>query len=147
MEVILREDVAKLGHSGDVVKVKAGYARNYLLPRGLAYPATEGSKRRLEAELQHRKHKLAMALGEAQAVARALADLTLHFTAKSGDSDKLFGSITTADIAARLAEQGHQIDKRIIELPEPIKMIGDHKVAIRLHADVRPEITVSVVKE
>lgn len=146
MEVILRDDVPKLGRSGQVVKVKDGYARNYLMPQGLAYPATEGYKRRLEAERRHRKALIEMAREEADQLAATLSALTLEFSAKTGDGDRLFGSITSADIADRLREQGHTLDKRIIELSEPIKMIGEHRVAIRLHPDVRPEILVRVEK-
>jgi len=147
MEVILREDVAKLGTAGDVVKVKDGYARNYLLPQRLAYPATEGYKRRQESERRHRQAKIELALDEARTVAAALETLTLAFTARTGDGDRLFGSITTQDIAAKLAEHGHTIDRRIIELPEPIRMIGEYQVSIRLHSEVRPSVTVTVSKE
>lgn len=147
MEVILRDDVHKLGRAGEVVRVKDGYARNFLMPQGLAYPATEGYKRRLEAERKHRKAQVEMAREEAERLAAVLGDLTLEFTAKSGDGDRLFGSITSADIAERLAEKGHALDKRIIELHEPIKVIGEHRVPVRLHPEVRPEILVRVEKE
>jgi large subunit ribosomal protein L9 len=147
MEVILREDMAQLGRIGDIVRVKAGYARNYLIPHGKAYPATEGNKRQVEVEHSRRAERLAMEQTEAEAVAAKLADVSLAFTAKTGDGDRLFGSITTADIAEKLAEVGHHIDKRHIELHEPIRMIGEHRVAVRLHRDVRPEILVTVSKE
>jgi large subunit ribosomal protein L9 len=147
MEVILREDVAQLGRIGDLVRVKAGYARNYLIPHGKAYPATGGNKRQVEVEHSRRAERLAFERTEAEAFAAKLADVTLAFTAKTGDGDRLFGSITTADITEKLAEVGHHVDKRHIELHEPIKMIGEHRVTLRLHAEVRPEILVTVSKD
>jgi large subunit ribosomal protein L9 len=147
MEVILREDMAQLGRTGDIVRVKNGYARNYLIPHGKAYAATEGNKRQVEIEHSRRAERLAMERTEAEAVAAKLADVTLAFAAKTGDGDRLFGSITTADIAEKLAEAGHHVDKRHIELHEPIRMVGEHRVAVRLHSDVRPEILVTVSKE
>ena len=147
MEVILREDVAHLGGVGEVVKVKNGYARNYLIPHGKAYLATEGSKRQVAAERKQRDDRLAMERSDADRVAGELAAVTLSFTAKTGDGNRLFGSITAGDIADKLAAAGHEIDKRIIELHDPIKIIGEHRVPIRLHADVRPEILISVTKE
>lgn len=147
MEVILRENVDKVGLAGQIVKVKDGYARNYLLPLRLAYRATEGAKRRVAAEQRHRRKLLELERSEADEVAAALTSLTLEFTAKTGDGDRLFGSITTADIAEKLASLGHAIDKRIIELHDPIKVVGDYQVPVRLHRDVRPEIQVTVRKE
>jgi large subunit ribosomal protein L9 len=147
MEVILREDVAHLGRIGEVVRVKDGYARNYLIPYGKAYPATEGTKRQVEMEHTRRAERLVLQRNEAEAFAAQLADVTLAFTAKTGDGDRLFGSITAADIAEKLAAAGHHVDKRHIELHEPIKLIGEHRVPIRLHAEVRPEILVTVDKE
>ena len=147
MELILLQDVTKLGRRGAVVKVADGYARNYLLPHGLAYQATPGNKRRIEAEAKHREIRLAEQKTDADAIAARLADVALHFTAKAGEGDKLFGSITTGDIAAQLKEKGFTVDKRIIELSAPIRMIGEYPVAIRLHPDVRAEIRVSVTKE
>lgn len=147
MEVILREDIADLGKAGEVVKVKDGYGRNYLLPRGLAYQATAGNKRRVEAEAQHRGVLLAREKTDAEAMAARLATADLTFQVKAGEGDKLFGSVTSADIAARLHELGHHIDKRIIDLPEPIKMVGVYQVPVRLHAEVHPTVRVWVVKE
>ena len=147
MEVILREDVDKLGRAGEIVKVKPGFARNYLLPNSLAFLASEGAKRRIEAEQRTRVKRLHLERDEASQVAAALSALTLTFVAKTGDGDRLFGSITAADIADKLAEHGHQIDKRIIELAEPIKTVGEHRVPIKLHSDIRPEVAVSVAKE
>jgi large subunit ribosomal protein L9 len=147
MEVILREDITDLGKAGEIVKVKDGYGRNYLMPRGLAYPATPGNKRRVEAEAQRRGIRLARQKTDAEAMAARLATADLTFQVKAGEGDKLFGSVTSADIAARLAELGHHIDKRIIDLPEPIKMVGVYQVPVRLHAEVHPTVRVWVVKE
>ena len=147
MEVILREDVTNLGNTGEIVRVKDGYARNYLIPHGKALKATAENKRRVEVEHTRRADRLALAKNEAEQLAGQLSALHLEFTAKTGDGDRLFGSITTGDIAEKLAEAGHPVDKRIIELDEPLKVIGEHRVPIRLHAEVRPEILVSVTKE
>ncbi len=147
MEIILRENVEKLGLAGELVKVKDGYARNFLLPKHLAYRATDGAKRRVEAEQKRRRQLIEMERSEADKLAAILTSLTLEFTAKTGDGDRLFGSITTTDIAEKLAAHGHTIDKRIIEMRDPIKVLGDHKVPVRLHTDVRPEIQVTVRKE
>ncbi|MFQ6046010.1 MAG: 50S ribosomal protein L9 [Gemmatimonadales bacterium] len=147
MEVILRQSIDKLGRAGDIVKVRDGYARNYLLPKGLAYPATESHKRKVQEESKRRAHQLAVRKDDAEAQAAALEKVELHFTAKSGEGDKLFGSITSGDIAHKLIEEGFEVDKRAIELEEPIKMIGVYKVPIRLHTDVRAEVRVWVVKE
>jgi len=146
MEVILREDVADLGKAGQVVKVKDGYGRNFLLPRGLAYAATAGNKRRVEAEAARRGQLLSREKDDAQALAARLTAADLTFQAKAGEGDRLFGSITAGDIAEKLAELGYAVDKRIIELPEPLKMVGVYKVPVRLHAEVRPELRVWVVK-
>jgi len=146
MDVILRQDVADLGRAGEIVTVKEGYGRNYLLPRGLAYAASAGNKARIAAEAKRRVHVAASEKTAAEQLAAALATADLTFAAKVGEGDRLFGSITSADIAAKLAELGHPIDKRIVDLPEPIKLIGVYKVPIRLHHDVRPEVRVWVVK-
>jgi large subunit ribosomal protein L9 len=147
MEVILRETIANVGHAGDLVKVKNGYARNYLLPKGLAYLATPGNKRRVEGEAVRRAQQSAAEKGDAQVLAEKLGAVSVEFTVKAGEGDKLFGSITSADIAEKLAGSGYKIDKRIIELEEPIKMIGIYKVSVRLHAEVKAEVRVWVVKE
>jgi large subunit ribosomal protein L9 len=147
MDVILREDVEKLGKSGEVVSVKDGYARNFLLPRGLAYLATDGNKRRLEAEQRQRDRRTAAEVAGARDLATRLATVSLSFSMKAGEGDKLFGSVTAADIAERLAAEGLKVDRKHIELEEPIKALGVYKVPVRLHADVKPEVRVWVVKE
>jgi len=147
VEVILREDVTHLGKAGEVVTVKNGYARNFLIPRGLAYQATAGNKRRIEVEQQRRDAQVATQRAEASGVAERLAAASLTFTVRTGEGDKLFGSITAADIAEKLKEQGLGVDKRRIDLDEPIKMVGIYKVPVRLEAGVVGEIRVWVVKE
>jgi large subunit ribosomal protein L9 len=147
MEIILREDVQHLGKAGDVVKVKDGYARNFLLPKGLAYPATEGNKKRIAFEAERiaklRAGERAAALDEAT----KLHDVSLTFPMKVGEEDKLYGSVTASDIQRRLEAEGIHVDKRKIDLPEPIRSLGEFKVGIKLHHEVRPEITVVVVRE
>ena len=147
MDVILREDVEKLGTAGAVVSVKDGYARNYLLPRGLAYPATAGNKRRLEAEQQTRARRAGAEMAKAGEVAAKLEAVSLSFSMKAGEGDKLFGSVTSHDIAERLKAEGFDVDKKAVELAEPIKALGVYKVPVRLHPDVKPEVRVWVVKE
>lgn len=147
MEVILRENVDKLGRAGEIVSVKDGFARNYLIPRGLAYPATEANRRRFEAEAKKRASRLAEAQANAQALARQLEEVSLKFAVKTGEGDRLFGSVTAADIAEKLAELGYQIDKRKVELEEPIKLVGIYKVPVKLDAGVQVQVRVWVVKE
>jgi len=147
MEVILREDIKTLGKAGELVKVKPGYARNYLLPRGLAYEATEGNRQRIAAESRSRAARHAQEKGEAEAVAARLNGVALTLTRKAGEGDRLFGSITSQDLADALAAQGHQVDKRRIELEHPIKTIGQHTVPVRLHHEVTAELHVTVVAE
>lgn len=147
MEVILRQAIEKLGHTGDIVKVSAGFARNYLLPRGLAYPATEGNRHRLEQERQRLETAEGSRRQAAEEVASRLEHVSLTFSARVGEEDKLFGSVTTADIAHELESQGFHVEKRQIDLHEPIKALGVYRVPIRLHADVHPEIKVWVIKE
>ncbi|MEK6610575.1 MAG: 50S ribosomal protein L9 [Gemmatimonadota bacterium] len=147
MDIILRQDVEKLGSAGEVVTVKDGYARNYLLPRGLAFEANESNRRRLEGERKQRDRKVAAEVGTARDLAAKLEKASITFTMKAGDGDKLFGSVTTADIAERLKAEGFTIDRKAIELDEPIKALGVYKVPVRLHHDVKPEVRVWVVKE
>jgi large subunit ribosomal protein L9 len=147
MEIILREDVKDLGRAGEVVKVKDGYARNYLLPQGLAYAASEANKKRIAFEATRIAKQRASERDAAQSEAARLTDLRLQFAARVGEEDKLFGSITAGDVQRKLEEMGVHVDKRKIELPEPIRALGEFKVAIKLHADVRPEVTVIVIRE
>jgi large subunit ribosomal protein L9 len=147
MEIILRQAVENLGTTGDVVKVKAGYARNYLLPHGLAYEATPGNLKRIQQE----RERLEAAENErrtaAQTLAERLEQVSLTFSARVGEEGKLFGSVTAADIAQQLEAQGFHLEKRQIDLHEPIKALGVYRVPIRLHADVKPEVRVWVIKQ
>lgn len=148
--VILREDIEKLGKAGEVVTVKPGFARNYLLPQGLAYEATDANLKRLEDERRRAEDRAKRDFLEARRRASALEEVSLTFQARAGDESKLFGSIGSADIADKLnSELGldFEVDRRQVELDDPIKSLGVYNVAIKLHADVRPEIKVWVVKE
>ncbi|HEX5871149.1 MAG TPA: 50S ribosomal protein L9 [Longimicrobium sp.] len=147
MQVILRDRIENLGDAGDVVDVKPGYGRNYLIPKGLAYEASPANVRRMEAERAARGRKEAETLSEARQQAGAIEGVSLTFNARAGQEGKLFGSITSGDIADKLAEQGITIDRRQIELEEPIKSLGVHSVPVRLHTQVRPEIKVWVIAE
>lgn len=147
MEVILRQAVDNLGHPGDVVTVSAGFARNYLLPRGFAYEATAGNKKRMEQERERLEAAETSRREAAEEVAKKLEPVSLTFSARVGEEGKLFGSVTTADIAHQLEGQGFKIEKRQIDLHEPIKALGVYRVPIRVHADVRAEIKVWVIKQ
>jgi large subunit ribosomal protein L9 len=147
IEVILREDVRSLGKAGEMVRVKPGYARNYLLPQGLAYEATEGNKKRIAAETRARGIRDQAERVEAEKAAAALGAVTVTLTGKAGEEGKLFGSITAQDIAEALAAQGHPVDRRRIELDHPIKTLGQHAVSVRIHPEVHAEVRVSVVAE
>ena len=147
IEVILREDVKTLGRAGEMVRVKPGYARNYLLPQGLAFEATEGNKKRIAAESRARASRNEAERDEAQRIAGTLGSVKLNLTGKAGEEGKLFGSITSQDIADALAREGHTVDKRRIELEHPIKTVGEHAVSVRLHPEVHAELRVSVAAE
>jgi large subunit ribosomal protein L9 len=147
MEVILREDIEKLGARGQVVKVASGYARNFLLPKRMAVAATEANKKIVEQERQAHLRKEAKAQGEAQELAKIMTGATVRIAQKAGENDQLFGSVTSKDIAEALTAQNYNIDRRKIQLDEPIRQLGEYKVAVRLHKDVTAEITVVVAKE
>ena len=147
MEIILRADVQHLGTIGEVVKVKDGYARNYLLPKGLAYPATEANKKKIAYEGERLKKQHAAEKTAAETEATRLAEVHLTFPVKVGEEDKLYGSVTASDIQRKLEELGLHVDKRKIDLPEPIRELGEFRVGIKIHPEVRPEVLVTVVKE
>ena len=147
MQIILQEDVEKLGHRGDVVTVKPGYARNILLPRKLAIEATTGNMKALERIRTALAKKTATELEAAQKQAELLNGVALKFTRKTGENDQMFGSVTSADIAEGLGAQGFKIDKRQVQLGEPIKIIGESPVTIKVFRDVTAQIKVSVEKE
>jgi large subunit ribosomal protein L9 len=147
MEVILREDIEKLGHRGEVVKVAGGYARNYLLPRRLAFPATPANKKIVEQERQAALRREAKEKTQAEELAKLLSAVTVTTTQKAGEQDVLFGSVTAKDIAELLEKQGYTVDRRRIDLTHPIKTLGEHKVNIKLHRDVVAIVTVVVNRE
>lgn len=147
MEVILREDVEKLGSRGQVVKVTPGYARNFLLPKNLAVAATESNKKIIEQERQGHLRKEAKLSTEASDLATMMNGLSVVIRQKAGEHDQLFGSVTAQDIADGLAKMGYTIERKKIQLPDPIKQIGQYQVAVKLHRDVTAEINVSVEKE
>jgi large subunit ribosomal protein L9 len=147
MEVILREDIESLGTRGEVVKVAAGYARNFLLPKRLAVAATDSNRKIVEQEKQAHLRKEAKLVGEAQELARLVGAVSISIARKAGENDQLFGSVTAGDIADVLAAQKYTIERRKIQLDEPIRTLGEHKVAVKLHRDVTAEITVNVTRE
>lgn len=152
MEVILRQEVEKLGHPGEVVKVKPGYARNFLIPRNLAVPATDANRKIVEQERQAYLRKQAVLKNEAEELAKLMASVSVTIKAKAGEAREgepahLFGSVTSADIAAALEAQKFTIDRRKITLTEPIRYIGEYKVPVKLHRDVTVEIPVHVQPE
>jgi large subunit ribosomal protein L9 len=149
LKVILRQDVPELGQSGDIVTVKPGYARNFLLPKGMAYEATGANIKQLEEEKRRGEAKSKQQYLEARRRASQLENVSLTFHANAGEEGKLVGSITSADIAERLKEQNldFEVDKRDIELEEPLKSLGVYNVAVRLHSEVKPEIKIWVIKQ
>jgi large subunit ribosomal protein L9 len=147
MEVILKEDVAKLGSAGDVVKVAEGYGRNFLLPRKLAIEASKGNKAVIEQMKASAARKSAGLRAEAEQLAKQFDNVSLEFTRKVGEKDHLFGSVTSSDIADQLEKKGFEIDRRKIQLDEPLKSLGEYDVPIRLHKDVTARFKVTVKKE
>ena len=147
MKLILREDVENLGKGGELVDVKPGYGRNYLLPRGLAVPANPRNVRELEHQRSVAAAKAAKLKASAQAVAKRLADTPLTLRRKVGEQDKLYGSVTALDLAEALAARGLEIDRRHIDLSEPIKTIGAFEVPVRLHSEVVGKVKVTVEAE
>ena len=147
MQIVLKEDIEKLGRRGEVVKVANGYARNYLLPLGKALPATDGNMKVIEREKRRYVVRLAKEREENQAVAGRIQALSLTLVRKVGESDVLYGSVTSADVAEALAKEGVVVDKRRIQLGDPIKSLGIYTIPIRLHPEVTAEVKVWVVKE
>ena len=148
VKVILRQTLDKVGREGEIVTVRPGFARNYLLPRGLAFEATASRMRELDDEQRRTEARSKREFLEARRRAAQLEGVSLTFQARAGEESKLFGSITAGDIADRLNEQGldFEVDRRQVDLDEPIKSLGVYTVAIRLHADARPEVKVWVIK-
>ena len=147
MEVILREHVDNLGTRGEIVKVADGYARNYLLPRKLALPATDANRKHVERERKIVEGREAQEKGQAEAIAARLAALEITITRRVGETEQLYGSVTASDIADFLKDKGFEVDRRKIILPEPIKTIGGHDVPLKLHREVTVPLKVQVLKE
>ena len=147
MDVILREDVEKLGTRGQLVKVAPGYARNFLLPKKMAVAATESNKKIVEQERQAHLRREAKVVSEAGDLAKLMESVVVTISQKAGENGQLFGSVTSKDIADALETQGYTIERRKVALEEPIKSLGEFKVPLRLHRDVTVEIAVNVVKE
>lgn len=147
IEVLLREDVDNLGHRGQVVKVRAGYSRNYLIPQKLAVLATGGNLKLIDQQRRSILKRETHELSTAQQQAEALKEVTLTFVRKVGENDTLFGSVTSMDVANALHEKGYELDRRKIVLHEPIKMLGEFQVPIKLYRDVKAEIKVVVARE
>lgn len=145
MEIILIKDVENLGYTNDIVKVKAGYANNFLIPQGYAKAATASAKKVLAENLKQRAHKDAKILADAQALAEKIANLPLLFTVKA-EEGKIFGSITSADVAEALAAKGIEVDKKNISV-DAIKTVGEYKAIVKLHREVKAEISLSVAAE
>jgi large subunit ribosomal protein L9 len=147
MEVILKEDVPQLGHRGDVVRVAEGYGRNYLLPRKLAVQATAANKAVIEQMKQSAIRRSAVEKADSEALSKQLESVSLTFQRKTGEKEHLFGSVTSSDIAEALEQKGFNIDRRKIQLHEPLKSLGDFDVPVRLHKDVTSRVKVKVERE
>ena len=147
MEIILREDVDKVGARGSVVKLADGYARNFLLPKRLAVPATEANKKIVEQEREAYLRREAKVKSESEDLAKLMGNVTVTFHQRVGENNQLFGSVTAKDIADALEAQKYHVERRKIQLDEPIRTLGEHKVTLRLHRDVATEINVIVEPE
>jgi large subunit ribosomal protein L9 len=147
MEIILLDSVPKLGDRGQTVKVKPGFARNYLFPRKLALPATKGNKKVFQENERHLIKKDIELASAARARAAKLGELAVSITVQVGEEDKMYGSVTSLDIVRKLGEQGHEVDRREVMLEEPIKALGEYTIDLRLHREVTTPVRVQVVKE
>jgi len=145
MEVILREHVEHLGRRGDVVKVAAGYARNYLLPRKLALSVTEENKRQIERERKNAEARELEERAQAEAFAKRIAETEIEIARRVGENDTLYGSVTSADVAEALHAKGFEIDKRKVQLADPIKALGEFTVPLKIHREVSVQVKVKVV--
>jgi large subunit ribosomal protein L9 len=147
MKIILREDVEKLGNAGEVASVRDGYARNFLVPRGLAYVATAGALKKIEGEMKQRAKRIDREKVEIQGVADKLSGVSITIPMKVGEEDRLYGSVTNQVIAERLGQQGYAVDRRSIVLEEPIRTLGQHEVQVRLKHGVMGTVKVNVIAE
>jgi len=147
MKIILRADIDRLGKIGEVVNVAPGFARNYLIPKKMAYPATSGNLKRIEFEKRRAEQQAEREVEEARKLAEKMKDLSLTFQVKVGEEDRLYGSVSAADIAEEVSKHGFEIDRRRILLEEPIKQLGVYTIQVGLHSGVNAEVKVWVVKE
>lgn len=147
MKIILKENVARLGYKDDIVEVKDGYGRNYLIPKGLGVIANESSLKRLAEEQKQRAHKLAKIKADAEELAKSIEGIKLTITAKSSATGTIFGSVNAAHISEALRQAGHEIDRKLIDLKEPIKQLGTYTAVFRPHKEVAMEIEVEVIGE
>jgi large subunit ribosomal protein L9 len=147
MKIILKEDFSELGHIGEVIKVADGYARNYLIPKGIAVNATSGNLKQFESMKEAILKKQAKFKESADELCKSLAAVKLTYTRKAGDDNKLFGSVTNKEIAASLKEKGFEIDRKAIHISEHVKHLGDFNFSVKLHKEVIAELTATVVKE
>jgi len=147
MEVILKEDIPNLGYKDDIVNVKDGYARNYLIPQGKAYIATESAKKMLAENKKQRAHKLEQLKAEAQEMADKMRDVILTIGAKTSSTGTIFGSVTNIQIADALKEKGFEIDRKIIVIKGPVKEVGNYTAIVKLHKEITVEIPFEVISE
>ena len=147
MEVILIQDVANLGYKNDIIKVKDGYGRNYLIPNRLAVIANDSNRKQLAENLKQQAHKMAKLLADAQALAEKLANTVITLSVKANEDGKIFGTVTTAQVAEALAAQGIEIDKKVITIDEAVKTLGEAAANAKLHREVKAEIKLNVVAE
>jgi large subunit ribosomal protein L9 len=147
MRVILQREVDALGAPGDVVEVKDGYARNFLIPRGMAVAATKGGMRHADRLSKSHRDRVEKARKEAESIATSLVATPVRIPARAGDDGRLFGSVTAADIAAELTRAGTPVDRKDVRLDEPIRSVGTHEVHVHLHPDVNPAVTVEIVPQ
>lgn len=147
MEIILKEDVKGVGYKNDVVSVKPGYGRNYLIPQGLAIIANNSNKKVVEENVRQAAHKAAKIKQDADALAKSIGELTVTITTKAGESGKIFGAVTALQVSDALKDKGFEVDRKRISFKEAIKNLGEHTVTLDLHKEVKHEITVNVVGE
>lgn len=147
MEIILREDVKGLGYKDDIVTVKPGYGRNYLIPQGIAIIASVSNRKMIEENVRQAAHKAEKIKGDAQDLAKKIGDLTLEIKTKAGETGKIFGAVTPLQVADALTEKGYEIDRKRINIPQNIKELGDYAVTLDLHKEVHHEISLKVVAE
>ncbi|MEM6644283.1 MAG: 50S ribosomal protein L9 [Bacteroidota bacterium] len=147
MEVILREDIQGLGYKNDTVSVKAGYGRNYLIPRGMAMIASSSNRKMIDEEIRQAAHKAEKAKKDAETIANKIGDLTLEIKTKAGEKGKIFGAITPIQVAEALANQGHEVDRKRISFEQKIKELGEYKAILDLHKEVHHPVKLKIIGE